>query len=342
VTKLILRSTAIGLRVLLDDAGRAFTTQAYAKMMRGRAEHWAFRQMLYRLRGSAVPCWLPTFNEDLVLSRSRLSGDSLIDIKKIGYVYTGGNVDGRNHVLINGTITREIIGTGAAPSSAEERLTLGSALGTALPAETTASFLEIGRLSADAVEIMHHTDTDGVAECSLAFRAFRDERVAEDPISYPIPGAAQRTAPCGEVFSQILNINAQSNAVFPSQPSTILTKGITISGFDPSNVLKLTLPPGQMYVAWSPWGRPAYSGSQPATSGSSNRLHVIKDGNTAVQTTFQTAGPYGTYGQFNGYEAARAAWGEHYLTGASSYTFFIEDTPIYDNSGGLSVLVELI
>jgi hypothetical protein len=43
-----------GLRALADDAGRAFTVQVDNRMMVGRAEHWAFRQMLYRLRGQQV------------------------------------------------------------------------------------------------------------------------------------------------------------------------------------------------------------------------------------------------------------------------------------------------
>jgi hypothetical protein len=332
----------VGLRHLLDDAGRAFTIQKHLMMMHGRAEHWAFRQMLYRLRGMAAPVWLPTFNRDLVLSQSRLAGDALIDIKKIGYAYTGSVIDGREHVLINGSIGRRITSVGAAPSTAEERLNLSAALGVGLPAGTTASFMDIVRMDSDAVEITHHTDTDGTAECTLAFRAFRDEREPDDVLHYAIPGTAARSAPCGEEFSQIINLDAEGNAVFPGSESQAAVKGVTISGFDPGSVLKLTLPPGQLYVAWSPWGRPAYNAGLPANSGSLNRVTIVEDTNWAGWYHVEVAGPLGTFGQFNGYEAARAAFGEQFITGASSYTFFIRDTPLADNTGGLSILVELV
>lgn len=196
----------VGLRTLLDDAGRAFTTQTYLMLTRGRAAHWAFRQMLYRLRGQASPVWLPTFNEDMVLARPRLAADAVLDVKKIGYAYTGGTVDGRKHILIGGSIGREITGVGGALAASEERLLLGSALGTALPAGASASFMDIVRQSQDAVEITHHTDTDGTSECNLAFKAFRDERTVDGPISYPIATSFERGTACGQV-SQLVGLS---------------------------------------------------------------------------------------------------------------------------------------
>lgn len=202
----LLLDNEVGLRHLLDDAGRAFTVQTYGRMMRGRAEHWAFRQMLYRLRGQAVPCWLPSFNRDFTLARSHLAANAFIDVRKIGYAYTGGAISGRRHVLFNtaAPLAREIINTGAPLSAAEERLMLSGALGTALTKGTTGSFLEITRLATDAVEITHHTDTDGVAECNLSFRGFRDERTIGTTISYPIPITGQNNAPCGTASSFLL------------------------------------------------------------------------------------------------------------------------------------------
>jgi hypothetical protein len=187
----------VGLRQLEDDAGRAFTLQTHLMMLSGRPEQWAFRQMLYRLRGQQGAVWLPSFNDDLELSRDRLAADALLDIKKIGYGYTGGVIDGRQYLLINGSIAREITALGAAPSATEERLMLDSALGVALPTGTTASFMDTCRLATDSVQINHITDSDGVAESSLSFRSFRDERTAPDPIDYPIPAAAKGVDYCG-------------------------------------------------------------------------------------------------------------------------------------------------
>jgi hypothetical protein len=187
-----------GLRELSDDAGRAFTLQTHQVFLNGREEQWAFRQMLYRLRGQQGSVWLPTFNRDIELSRDALAADSQIDIRQIGYAYTGGYaVGGRQHVLINGSIAREVTGLGAAPSGSEERLLLDSALGVDVPAGSYASFVDTCRLGQDSIEIHHHTDTDGVAEAGLSFRAFRDERTEPGVLSYPIPTAAQSTDQCG-------------------------------------------------------------------------------------------------------------------------------------------------
>lgn len=192
----VLVDNEVGLRELSDDAGRSFTMQTHLMMLAGRAEQWSFRQMLYRLRGQQGAVWLPTFNADLELSRNRASGDALLDVKKVGYAYTGGLVDGRQHILIDGAITRKITALGAAPSAAEERVVLDGALGAALATGATASFMDISRLASDNIQIHHITDSDGVAEASLSFRAFRDVRTAPDPINYPIPAAVTFPSIC--------------------------------------------------------------------------------------------------------------------------------------------------
>lgn len=119
-----------------------------------------------------------------------------------------------------------------------------------------------------------------------------------------------------------------------------LVAGITLPGFDPLDRVRVSLPTGQTHVAWSPWGVPAYSGS--IHTGSLNRCYVIPDGVAANVFTIGDAqftdGP-GNHG-YNGYEAARAAFGVGYFDGASAYTFFFRDNPTADNTGGLSILVE--
>lgn len=185
-----------GLRALNDDAGRAFTVQSDSRMMAGRSEHWAFRQMLYRLRGMQGSVWLPTFNRDIVLARSAAADSSNIDINQIGYAYTGGAVSGRQHILVGG-VMRRITGTGAALSTTEEHLNLDAPLGVELPAGTYGSFMDTCRLATDDIEILHHTDTDGVAECTLSFRSFRDERTFAEPIHVPLPDADKTNTLCG-------------------------------------------------------------------------------------------------------------------------------------------------
>lgn len=187
-----------GLTHLGDDAGRAFTVDVHGRLIRGRAEHKAFRQFLYRLRGQQGAIWVPTFNRDFQLSQPSLVGDSKLIVKKIGYAYTGGAVSGRRHVLLNNGAMREITATGAAPSAAEERLNTSAPIGgVGLPAGSYGSFMDTCRLATDDIEITHHTDTDGVAECNLGFRAFRDERVPPAITTILIPTAAEIHETCG-------------------------------------------------------------------------------------------------------------------------------------------------
>lgn len=186
-----------GLTEVEDTAGgRAFTLQLHSFMLKGRAEQWAFRQMLYRLGGRAGAAWLPTYNEDIVLARAAEATDTTLDIRKIGYELTGGAVAGRNRLLIGDSFIT-IEGTLAALDAAEERLDILTPIGTDYPAGTIGSFADTCRLSSDVIEITHHTDTDGAAECNISFQAFNNERTAPEPIHYPIETAIARTYSCG-------------------------------------------------------------------------------------------------------------------------------------------------
>lgn len=131
-----------------------------------------------------------------------------------------------------------------------------------------------------------------------------------------------------------VDIDAEANRW--DTPAGGLLVGITLSGFDPTDELRLTMPTGGTYVAWSPWGIPSPV-NYPAipSSGSVNWFQIIKDGDVSTNATH--GDPVGVY---DGYEAARAAFVPETITGASSYTFYIQDSLIANNSGGLSILVE--
>lgn len=186
-----------GLRELGDDAGRAFTAQSHMTMQRGRADHWAFRQFLYRLRGRQGAIWIPTYNRDLCVAQPYTLGDPALAIKKIGYELTGGAVSGRRFVLFADGSTAEISDVGAPPTADSESLVLSGPLGADIAAGTFGSFMDTCRLASDDIEITHHTDTDGVSECNLAFRSFRDERVIPNPIYFPLPDADKNETLCG-------------------------------------------------------------------------------------------------------------------------------------------------
>jgi hypothetical protein len=194
----VLLDNDTGLREIDDEAGRAFTLQLHSFMFSGRADHWAFRQFLYRLNGRQSAIWVPTFNQDFRLAAARLATDHYLDIGKIGYDYSGGVITGRNHVLIARTSPAEIVDVLVAPDPAtQERLGLGAAIGAAYAAGTTGSFIDTCHMSSDTVEITHHTDTDGVAECKIGFQSFLNERTEDEPNYYPLAAGNIRTVECG-------------------------------------------------------------------------------------------------------------------------------------------------
>jgi hypothetical protein len=281
--------------------------------------------------------WLPSFNDDLVVSRDSAIASVNLDIEDIGYTYAGSGVaiPGRDVVLINGSTPARVTELGAPQSATEERLRIGAGLAAAVVAGDTGSFMSTVRLNQDVVELMHHTDSDGPLECSLTFQSFKNSRDASGTIYLPIPETEMDDFPCGLELVSIVNVDADVHG--GSTATSMLANGITVSGFDPSDVLYLTLPLGQTFVAWSPWGDP--SPANLGSSGARNVFWAVADNNPSQVFVLGDEPPDDPY-IYDGYEAARQAFGVRTLTGYSTYTFGIIDSPLGDNSGGLSIRID--
>lgn len=183
-----------------DTASRAFTTNFYNWQAKGRENHHKLRQSLYRLNGRQKAVWMPTFGRDAVIATTGTIGQTFIQIEKIGYGYLGTQNIGRDHLLLkvgNNIQVVKINSTGVATDPAFERLNLASALTFGLPIGTELSFIDTMRLDQDDLEIMHHTDTDGVCEVSGAFKSFTNKRNAAGVIEHPIPATAKTAGSCG-------------------------------------------------------------------------------------------------------------------------------------------------
>jgi hypothetical protein len=117
-----------------------------------------------------------------------------------------------------------------------------------------------------------------------------------------------------------------------------LLVGTTISGFSAADVARFSLPTGQTNVAWN------YDDTTPPGLHFTNSFDVILDGDStsSVRLSDLGVGPSSSAHSvfFSTAEAARAAFGVQTLTGASTYHLYINDSPITDNSGGLSIRVE--
>lgn len=133
-----------------------------------------------------------------------------------------------------------------------------------------------------------------------------------------------------------VDLNAVTNGATSATGG--LTVGVELTGFDPTDIVRVSMPAGGTYVAWSPWGDPSPANcSDPdpgSRSGALHRFWVIPDGVAANVFIVGDATCH------DGYEAARAAFGSRRFDGASTYEFYIQDSPVSDNSGGLSILVE--
>lgn len=118
---------------------------------------WQRRLWLHALRGKQKTFWLPTFNQDLVLQASFLSGATAITVKSISPA-SGFYLN--KHVMIrlnNGNRYFREITNAASAGGGNDTLTISSSLGVAVaPSDISMfCFISLVRLDSDRVEIDH-------------------------------------------------------------------------------------------------------------------------------------------------------------------------------------------
>lgn len=183
-----------------DENLRSYKTQFYNWQAKGREQHHKLRQTLYRLKGRQKGVWMPSFNEDIVLAANLTGGQNQMQIQKIGYHQLGGLISGRDRVLIrDNTGTQRLVklNGSANVSDTVERLNLTANAGFAANAGRPGSFVELVRLDQDAIEITHHTDSEGVCEVSAAFKSFSPARVPPALLIQETVVAEMSSAACG-------------------------------------------------------------------------------------------------------------------------------------------------
>lgn len=168
-----------GKQAVTDPAGQAFTLQGYRWALGSRAEHTAFRALLYHLQGRFQALWLPTFADDMTLAAPVAPADMGITVANIGYSRFAGTAPGRRDIRIelrSGAVFHRRV-TDASEAGLTETLTLDSALGALVNPGDVAriSYLALCRLDQDDIELLHETDADGITTCSAIFRSVRDE-----------------------------------------------------------------------------------------------------------------------------------------------------------------------
>lgn len=129
--------------------------------------------------------------------------------------------------------------------------------------------------------------------------------------------------------------NATTNA------ATALAIGYSITVNSPYDVLVVTLPSGRTYQSYTYDGTPIKGAVY--NSGCATELRAKRNGG-AIADAWVGEGywPYGNNSHMiSGMEAARAAFGERQMTGATQYTFYIYDAPVDTNTGGLSPHIDV-
>ncbi len=165
-----------------DTAGRAFPVLQHRWQLEGRAPRSAFRSLLYALCGRQKALWVPTHGADLTLLATVTATASTLDVANVGYtrftVAAGGRRDLRIE-LIDGTVFhRAVLGaTEVDPHS--ERLVLDQTLGReVLPRQVARlCWMTLCRLDQDEIEILHETDSEGLATSAVKFRGVRDDEL---------------------------------------------------------------------------------------------------------------------------------------------------------------------
>lgn len=115
---------------------------------------WALRSWLHTRRGRWKGFWMPTWNNDIVLTANIGSADTFISIESVGYSTFGGPGD----ILVvqnNGTTTGFQVTSAQATGAGLENLILAGAAGSNILAANVAAvyFLTFMRLDADRMEL---------------------------------------------------------------------------------------------------------------------------------------------------------------------------------------------
>ena len=173
----LLLDNTTGKAAVTDTAGKGFVLQQHRWCLAGRAEHSAWRSLLYALQGRAKSIWLPTHAQDLVPVEP-LSG-SLLKVQRVGYARFGVGQLGRQDIrieLADGSVFMRRI-TAALESGPIEELAVDADFpGVIQPGQVARiSYMALCRLASDDIELEHLTDQDGVARCAITLRGVRDD-----------------------------------------------------------------------------------------------------------------------------------------------------------------------
>lgn len=173
--KLSIIDYGTGLPTFDDELGTPLIGRTLTWLLTNRSEATVFRSWLAARAGRANPCWLPTFESDLEVSRTVAATDAGLIVRNVGYArFVAADPLRRDLRLLTtaGTFHRRITGANEI-SEDEELLSLDAPLGVTLEPQQflEVSYLELARLDQDAVEL--HWETDALVRVQISTRTLR-------------------------------------------------------------------------------------------------------------------------------------------------------------------------
>lgn len=166
-----------GARHWRDISGFARRTRPHRFVCEGMSEITTLFNWLAARMGRVNPFWYPTHQHDFQVLANITSGATQITVANAKHTTAHGQ-PGRNHLFIklrNGTVFYRRITSIVEINSTTERVNISSALGTtvAMADIEIACYLQLMRLSSDAVEISYNTD-DKIT-CVVGLTCKRDD-----------------------------------------------------------------------------------------------------------------------------------------------------------------------
>lgn len=171
---------ATGIPYVMDGGNQETQMWSLPLILNGPKQHYTLQKLLYAMAGQQMPFHAPTWMKDLTLTRDINSQDGALIVEQIGYTYYGAiGQDIRRWLYIektDGTVLLNRV-AGSSIQGNEEWLFLEQTIGNiAMRDIRVVCFMPYARQSTDSVEITHHTDINGTAECMLAFQGFIERR----------------------------------------------------------------------------------------------------------------------------------------------------------------------
>lgn len=164
----------IGLVVVDDETGLAWPTQSHARVLYGRAQRAQHRSFLYWCQGRYREFWVPTWADDIELSGPVNGGSSTLFVVRSGITEHLRQQPGRRHLRIelkSGAVIYRQVLTSAVVDAQREQLLLNTPVGVGIqPAQVRQiCWLALKRQASDHAEIVHVTDTAGIARVRTSF-----------------------------------------------------------------------------------------------------------------------------------------------------------------------------